>query len=256
MYDDEAREYIKNHFGTSEIGDCKHCNLSNKNSYDRLPCGQFKCIMVTKLEMFEAERKYRNSSSEAAPHLRSMMNRMAKMGVLGFTEEIVPPWIIMRDQSKENASWFNSKLQVYGNQLYKDIIPEKNMLICIKDFRVTKTSKVCDVDIFSMRCGDINIALGIPNLVYKIKTTGLFYDNRRNQGFIICDAKDDCSGQKVKVIISEFGNRLAVMNDSKFRISKTDNVILVELPTFKQVLRLTPTLDIIYKTPSAIAIPL
>lgn len=256
MYDEEAQKYIKNHFGTSKIGDCKHCTQSkNGNSWDNLPCGQFKCIMLTKLEMFENERLYKQSS-DVNHHVRGMMNKMSKMNMLGFREEIIPPWVIMRDQSKENAGWFNSKLQVYGNKLYKDILTVGDMLICINDFRLTKTSKVCEVEIFSLACGDANLAFGIPNLVYKIKTTGITGYGSRNPGYIVCDAKDDCSGQKVKVIISKFGNRIAVMNDSKIIVTKRDNTILVELPTFKQVIRLTQTLEVMHKTSSAIVIPL
>lgn len=255
MYDEEERLYLKNYFGTDKIGDCKHCNLAgDEKLYRMFPCKQKVCVMLAKLDMFKNERKYR-SQADSNPRIAGMMKKLAKMNLLGFKEEIIGPWLIMRSDGGEGAGWFNTKTQAYGSKIYKDILIFGSIIICVTDYNITKTGKTCKIEIFSMHCGDVNIGLGIPNLVFKVTKDSLLM-SRSNCGYVVCDAKDENTNVKVKVLINYLGNRVAILKDNKMHIQDSLSGILVELPTFKQVIRFDDKLNVMNKSSDAIVIPL
>lgn len=247
MYDEHAIEYLMKEFGTTKPGDCRHCiyqdNSPNRYTYQRLPCNNHMCMIPIKLKLFEAERK----------NINNIANKTSKFKVLGLKEEIVPPWIIMKDEENGGMFWLNVNICTSGTKVYKNIIPNGNMIICVTD---TLLSEVCTygVEVFSLECGNRDIASGIPNLHYE--PMSCLYSIETSKGFVVCDAMDITSRQHMKVIISEHGNRLAVSSDDRMVIYKANGNIIVELPKYEQILRLTDRLEVINKTPSAIAIPL
>ena len=205
MYDTEVLNILKERYGTDEPGKCKKCVLDKRlGSSQFLPCGKRMCCLLTACELIKIENEFKEGTSDTT--VLNISNMFTKMKILGFSNEIDPPWVIM-----ENAVgakyWLNPKNRTRSSTSYKIVIPKGELLICSN--KESNGYTIDNISIFSSLCGDQDLVSDIYNVEYMYNKL----DHWANQdGYINCIATD-ITGKKACLIVSSSGDRLMVTYD-------------------------------------------
>lgn len=243
------REYLLKHFGTSKMGDCSNCKLNQSNHkldymnhvYE-LPCKQKVCVMKTKWDMHKAEMESGKDTSNKTA------SKVAKLNILGYTEELSPPWVFMRNADSTSYAWFNPQFRLYGTRLYSEIMQYGDIIFCTTEMKISKNGVRRKGEVFSIQCGNVDIALGIPNMTLYQDATALYrYLNKieRHPGYIVLDTKDEVSNIKGKVIVSRYGDRLIVEYDNSLNIQVISDGVYIKFPRSNHFIKTDTRLNVI-----------
>lgn len=232
-------------FGTFKPGDCIHCNQRDtKPTYSRysdLKCGAKQCLLLSTIKMIEAKESVSLSDNKDA---KTMLGKVSKLNMLGYRELLDPPWVIMK--SNNDLAWVNPVRKVGSSRTYKDYFVAKNLLVCYTQLKPS----YCEV--FSIHSGDINIVQDLPGIKHSMKNplTSSFNQAYREaesrSGVVYLYFTDPSSNQKLGVLVSEFGDRLAFPYQEKVLLSRSGSSdIEVQFLKMNQILRLDNRLNII-----------
>lgn len=119
MYTKEDLKYLYTNFGTFKIQDCANCNLSST-------CNHAICQFETRLAI-----KNLNDLKGASydSRVQSILNRISKLKMMGFSEHIDGYWMLMTD-ARGSTTWICPIKRKVAKKIYKRVEVVKGFIYC------------------------------------------------------------------------------------------------------------------------------